>query len=125
MKKIFTLTLAALLTCSVTFAQYEYKFTVVKENPATPVKNQAKTGTCWSYATNSFIESELIRKGKGEHDLSEMYIVRKNYNRRVDDNYLRRGKGNISQGSLSHNYIYLMDNHGLITEEAYTGINYD
>ena len=125
MKKIFTLTLAALLTCSVTFAQYEYKFTVVKENPATPVKNQAKTGTCWSYATNSFIESELIRKGKGEHDLSEMYIVRKNYNRRVDDNYLRRGKGNISQGSLSHNYIYLMDKHGLIPEEAYTGINYD
>jgi C1A family cysteine protease len=53
-----------------------YKFTPVVELKATPVKNQASTGTCWNFATTSFIESELIRKGKGEYDLSEMYIIR-------------------------------------------------
>ena len=47
---------------------YKYEFTIVKELAATPVKDQAKTGTCWSHAMTSFMESELIRTGKGEHD---------------------------------------------------------
>ncbi|MBR2331180.1 MAG: aminopeptidase, partial [Alistipes sp.] len=61
-----------------TSAPYKYEFTIVKENPATPVKDQASTGTCWCFDTNSFIESELLRTGKGEHDLSEMFVVRHN-----------------------------------------------
>lgn len=125
MKKLTTLLIAALCVSSMSFAQYKYEFTVVKQNPATPVKNQAKTGTCWCFATGSFIESELLRMGKGEHDLSEMYIVRKNYNKRIDDNYLRRGKGNIGPGSVSHMYINAMDKNGLLPEEVYNGINYD
>lgn len=108
-----------------TSAPYKYEFTIVKENPATPVKNQASTGTCWCFATNSFIESELLRMGKGEHDLSEMFIVRHNYIRRIKDNILRRGKGNVDQGSIAHMYIWVMKNVGLMPEEAYHGINYD
>ena len=125
MKKFFLLAIAFACMSSALSAQYEYKFTVVKENPATSVKNQAKTGTCWCFATISFLESELIRMGKGEHDLSEMYIVRHNYNRRMADNYLRRGKGNVSQGSLGHMCTYAVKHFGLIPEEAYPGINYD
>src|SRR5665811_799676 len=56
-----------------------YKFTPVVELKATPVKNQESTNSCWDFATTSFIESELLRKGKGEYDLSEMYIIRCNY----------------------------------------------
>lgn len=103
-------------------AQYKYEFTVVKQNPATPVKDQAQTGTCWCFATNSFIESELIRMGKGEYDLSEMWIVRNNYISRIFDNYLRQGKGNLGPGSVAHNYIDKMDECGLMTEEAYSGL---
>ncbi len=124
MKK--TLLMAAAFLCMGTAltAQYKYEFTVVKENPATPVKNQAKTGTCWCFATNSFIESELLRMGKGEYDLSEMFIVRNNYMTRMKDNYYKRGRGNVSQGSIGHMYINEMAKNGLMTEEAYNGINY-
>lgn len=106
-------------------APYKYEFTIVKENPATPVKDQASTGTCWCFATNSFIESELLRTGKGEHDLSEMFVVRHNYIRRIKDNILRRGNGNIGPGSIAHMYIWVMKNVGIMPEEAYNGINYD
>ena len=106
-------------------APYKYEFTIVKENPATPVKDQASTGTCWCFATNSFIESELLRTGKGEHDLSEMFVVHHNYIRRIKDNILRRGEGNIGPGSIAHMYIWVMKNVGIMPEEAYNGINYD
>ena len=36
----------------------DYKFTVVKENPITPVKNQYRSGTCWCFSTLGFLESE-------------------------------------------------------------------
>lgn len=49
--KVFTL--AALLCCaSAMYAQESgYKFTTVASQKATPVKNQASTGTCWCFAT--------------------------------------------------------------------------
>ena len=40
-----------------------YKFTPVIEIPATPIKDQYKSGTCWAYSSLSFIESEMIRMG--------------------------------------------------------------
>ena len=43
-----------------------YVFTAVKDNPATSVKDQNRSGTCWSYSALSFIESEVIKAGKGE-----------------------------------------------------------
>ena len=46
-----------------------YEFTVEVEVERTPVKNQYRTGTCWCFATISFLESELLRTGKGELDL--------------------------------------------------------
>ena len=44
--------------------QDEYQFVIDKELPATPIKNQYRTGTCWSFSTISFLESELLRMGK-------------------------------------------------------------
>ncbi len=119
--------MAAPLHVSATFMADDdgYDFTTVVELPVTPVKNQASTGTCWNFATMSFLESEMLRKGKGEHDLSEMYVVRHNYVNRMRDNYLRRGRGNLGQGSLSHNAMDVIRDHGLMPESVYSGINYD
>jgi len=102
-----------------------YKFTSVVTLPATPVKNQSATGTCWCFATTSFMESELLRMGKGEYDLSEMFVVRKTYENRILDNYLRQGKGNLGEGSLSPSWLRVFNEDGLMPQEAYTGISYD
>ncbi len=102
-----------------------YKFTTIKEVAHTPVKDQGSTGTCWCFATISFVESELIRKGKGEHDLSEMFTVRHNYKERIADNYMRRGKGNLGEGSICHMTIDVIAEHGMVPESVYSGMNYE
>ena len=101
-----------------------YKFTPMVELKATPVKNQAGTGTCWCFATTSFFESELLRLGKGEYDLSEMYIVRYNYVDRLKDNFIQQGKGNLGQGSVGHDWMIEFTKNGIIPDEVYTGLNY-
>ena len=126
MKRILTLAVAAVL-CTAAFAQTQtiYQFTPVKDIPVTPVKNQASTGTCWCFATVSFLEAELLRQGKGEYDLSEMFVVRNNYKDRIFDNYLRRGRGNIGPGSISHMATKAIAKYGIVPESVYDGINYD
>lgn len=99
----------------------QYNFTTEKKITCTPVKNQANTGTCWSFATASFLESELIRKGVNNIDLSEMYIVRNIYSDKANNYILRQGKANFSQGSLAHDLLKMAGTKGLITEEAYSG----
>ena len=124
MKKLI-LSAAALFLTIGSFAQTTgYQFTTVVSQPATPVKNQAATGTCWCFATASFMESELLRMGKGTYDLSEMFIVRQKYMNQLQDNYLRQGKGNIGQGSLSHTFKNAYKQVGIVPEEVYSGINY-
>lgn len=92
--------------------------------PATSVKNQSSTGTCWCFATISMLESELLRMGKGEYNLSEMFVVRNNYIDRLKDNYIRQGKGNLGPGSFAHDVLRVIDNDGIVPEEAYDGLNY-
>jgi len=135
MKKQILLTLLMALFILPSFSQKKnkatdskseegYKFTPVVELKATPVKNQASTGTCWCFATTSFIESELLRMGKGEYDLSEMYIVRYNYADRLKDNFIQQGKGNLGQGSVGHDFIVEFVKNGIVPDEVYTGLNY-
>ena len=126
MKRILTIALAAVISTAA-FAQTQniYTFTPVKDIKVTPVKDQARTGTCWCFATISFLEAELLRQGKGEYDLSEMSVVRGNYKDRIFDNYLRRGHGNIGPGSIAHMATNAIAKYGVIPESAYRGINYD
>ncbi|MDA8693392.1 C1 family peptidase, partial [Saprospiraceae bacterium] len=100
----------------------QYEFSNVKEIDCSPVKNQSRTGTCWSFATASFIESELMRMGRGKHDLSEMFVVRNIYKDKAMNYLLRQGKANFSQGSLSHDLIRMMKREGVIPESIYSGL---
>jgi aminopeptidase C len=101
-----------------------YTFTVVKENPITSVKNQNSTGTCWSFSGLGFLESELIRQGKGTYDLSEMYIVRKNYEDKAKKYTRLHGSLNFGPGGSFADVVESIDDYGLVPNSVYTGLNY-
>ncbi len=100
----------------------EYKFTVVKSLDANAVQNQGQTGTCWSFSSMSFFESELIRMGKGkEFNLAEMYIARKAYPLKAD-NYIRmHGRANMAEGGGFSDVVNVIRRYGMVPEEVYTG----
>ena len=95
-----------------------YKFDTVKVLPITSIKNQSNAGTCWCYSGLAFIESELLRMGKGEYDLSEMYIVANTYNDRAAAAVRTHGDVSFSQGGAFNDVIYGMRNYGLVPEEV-------
>ena len=98
-----------------------YQFQVVKEVPVTGVKNQYRSGTCWSFASLSFIEAELLRMDKGEYDLSEMFVVWHTYADKAE-RYIRfHGKINFGGGGAFHDITYVMKNYGMVPEEVYDG----
>ncbi len=99
-----------------------YQFTVDVEVERTPVKNQYRTGTCWCFATISFLESELLRTGKGEHDLSEMFVVRNTYPRKADNFFRLHGNANFSQGGQAHDVLECVKRFGLVPEGEYSGM---
>jgi len=123
MNKFFTIFTLFLVTVTIS-AQNAYTFTVIRENPITSVKNQASTGTCWSFSGVGMLESELIRMGKGEFDLSEMYIVRRNYEDKAQKYARLHGSLNLAAGGSFADVIETIDDFGIVPEEAYKGLNY-
>lgn len=105
----------------ITTAKAQYKFTIDKKVGVTSVKNQQRTGTCWSFSTASFIESELMRLGKGQHDLSEMFVVRRIYREKALNYMQRQGKAQFGEGSLAHDLINTIGKYGIVPEEVYSG----
>jgi bleomycin hydrolase len=114
----FTLLLLFLMSSSL-WAQYNIQ--PKYEVACSAVKNQQKTGTCWSFATSSFLESEILRTKKMEVDLSEMYSVRATYLDKAQNYVLRQGKANFSQGSLSHDVVRAVARAGVVPEAVYSG----
>ena len=99
----------------------QYNFTTEQELACTSVKNQQRTGTCWSFTTISFLESELLRLEEEAYDLSEMYMVRTIYKDKAQNYMLRQGKANFSQGSLSHDVMRALKMGGAVPESVYSG----
>ncbi len=98
-----------------------YQFTIEKQIAATPVKDQHNTGTCWCFASTSFIESELLRTGYGEADLSEMFFVRKAYELKADKYVRMHGTVNFAQGGLAMDVMDIWKASGMMPQEAYPG----
>ena len=125
MKK-FIIALGTLaMALSVSAQNDGFEFTTVKENPITSIKNQNRAGTCWCYSALSFIESELLRMGKGEYDFSEMYIVHHTYLDRADKAVRTHGDISFAQGGSFYDVIYGMEHYGLVPEaEMRPGVMY-
>lgn len=101
-----------------------YLFTKVVNYDATPVQDQSNTGTCWTFSALSFFESELLRMGKGTHNLSEMYVVRYGYIDKADKYVRMHGKSNFGQGGAFWDIPYVIKNYGIVPEDVYSGKNY-
>lgn len=101
-----------------------YNFTTIYDLPATPVKDQHRSGTCWSFSGLSFIESEMIRLGKQPIDLSEMFIVRHCYAEKANRYVRMHGSLNFGGGGAFHDVLYVLKHFGAMPENVYPGLGY-
>lgn len=131
-KKWMTLSVLMFASFSSMYAQEEqqvqkedgYQFTTVKEVKITPVKNQNRTGTCWSFSGVGLIEAELLRTGKGEYNLSEMFIANHSYKDKADKFVRLHGKLNFAQGGSFADVIYVFKHYGAVPADLYKGLEY-
>lgn len=133
MKKII-LAIAACTVASAAIAQADstksadslktFKFTDVKVIPTTSVKDQNKSGTCWSFSGTSFLEDEVRRLGGDSLDLSEMFTVRHCYDDKADRYVRMYGQCNFSEGGGLLDVAYVLKRYGMVPEDAYLGLNY-
>ena len=106
-----------------------YVFTVVKQNPITPVKNQYRSGTCWCFSAISFLESEAIRlcqikDSTAYPDFSEMFVVSRSYQDRADKYVRLDGNLTFAAGSECEDVLHIMDDYGLVPQDVMSGMNY-
>ncbi len=105
-------------------AQKKFTFTPVINLERTDVKNQGSSGTCWSYSTNSFLESEMIRMGRKPVDIAEIFTARNVYIDKAE-NYVRmHGAVAWGDGGACHDVINMYAKYGAVPQEVYTGLNY-
>ena len=128
MKKTYFIAALAAFTCTFSFAQdrtnrkdSKIVFTDVKEAKTGSVKDQYHSSTCWVFSTESFLESEFVRMGKGEVDLSEMWIVRAGYIEKAKRYMRLMGKSQFSPGGEPSDVITLAAQYGLVPQSAYPG----
>ncbi len=102
----------------------KFIFTDVINIERTAIKNQASSGTCWSYSGNSFLESEMIRMGKKPVRIAEIYTARCVYLDKAE-NYVRmHGSVAWGDGGAFHDVINMYAKYGAMPYELYTGLNY-
>lgn len=126
MKKFVAI--AMLFACAFTTVSAQendgYVFSPVKELKITPIQNQNRTGTCWCFSTLAFLESEMIRMGKGEHNLSEMYVVNHTYRDKAEKYVRLHGKMEFAEGGAFDDVIYAVKHYGIVPEDVMPGKEY-
>ncbi|MFT4760522.1 MAG: bleomycin hydrolase [Paraglaciecola sp.] len=105
-------------------AKEGFQFEIVKDVERTEIKNQGSSGTCWSYCSNSFMESEMARIGKNTVDLAEMYTVRNVYEEKADRYVRMHGHLNFGQGGALPDVIEMYKKYGAVPQSVYAGLNY-
>jgi bleomycin hydrolase len=127
MKRLFFISIAIVSSIAVcaqgTATSITQDFTVEKLNKATEVKNQAITGTCWSFSTTALVESQFLKNNNAENiDLSEMFTVRNIYMDKARNYIMRQGAAQFGEGALGHDVINAISKYGAMPEAAYSGL---
>ncbi|MEP7165357.1 MAG: C1 family peptidase [Ferruginibacter sp.] len=130
MKKIVTIVFLTVFVSGTVFSQPGKKgqikedgFVVEKNNTATAVKDQARTGTCWSFSTTSLIESQFLKANKTDIDLSEMFTVYNMYIEKAKNYIHRQGKAQFGEGGLGHDVIRSIATYGAMPETVFSGLH--
>ena len=107
---------------SIQIPQSNYVLTFTNKIDCNPIEDQASTGTCWSFSTSSFVETEMARSNKEIVDLSEMFFVRMTYMDKAQKYIRTHGKSNFGEGGLGHDVLRMYKKYGAVPEEVYTGL---
>jgi bleomycin hydrolase len=105
-------------------AKKKFVFAPVVNLECTDVKNQGSSGTCWSYSTNSFLESEMIKMGKKPVEIAEIYTARCVYIDKADSYIRMHGAIAWGDGGACHDVINMYRKYGAMPQSLYTGLNY-
>lgn len=87
-----------------------------------PPVRQGETGTCWSFAATSLLESELRRQGKPEVKLSEMFTVYWEYAEKARRFVREKGKSFLGEGSEPNSALERVRQYGLVRAADYPGL---
>jgi len=117
MKRIYLIFVLVFVSSGL-FAQAP-NYTEIAIAKHTSVKDQAQAGSCWSFATTSFIESEVLKLYNIEVDISEMFFVYYGYINRAEMFVRLQGHNNFGQGGQAHDVIDIVKEYGIVPEDVY------
>ena len=121
MKPYYLFILLFILSFS-SFSQEKEAFTIIKSVKTTALKNQQSSGTCWSFATTSFIETEALRLGKDSVSLSPIFYVSPTYIKKAEKFIQKKGESWFDAGDLTFSVLDAYKEFGAVPEEVYNGI---
>jgi len=84
--------------------------------------SQGRTGTCWSFSTTSYFESEVYRLFNKKVKLSEMYTVYWEYIEKARRFIREKGNSEFGQGSEANAVTRIWKQYGVVPLDAYTGM---
>ncbi|MCX7985257.1 MAG: hypothetical protein N3A63_10195 [Bacteroidetes bacterium] len=83
--------------------------------------NQDSTLICWSFATTSFIESEMLRLGRDSVRLSVMFFVYYRLLEKAEHYLMSGGTTRATPGDLFSGVFDIVQKYGIVPASAYEG----
>lgn len=84
-------------------------------------RNQDTTNICWSFATSSFIETEMQRLGRTPVALAPMYFAYCTFIEKTKEFVRTKGASRFSEGDLFSGVIENVKAYGIVPLSAYRG----
>lgn len=86
-----------------------------------PPVSQGTTWVCWSFATTSFVETEMKRLGHPPVKLSVMFTVYHSFIEKIIYFVQTRGQSRFYQGDLFNTVLDVMQKYGAVPDTVYPG----
>ena len=101
-----------------------YHFTDDVVVPHTSVKNQYRSGTCWSYSGIGFVEAEILRTTGVKYNLSEMFCVDHMYSDKAVKYVRLHGKMQFGSGAETEDVLRTIKLYGMVPDSVFSGMQY-